>query len=94
MVLSMNSKQTVTFKTGDPVSFDANGYYTWIAHKQAVIAAVVPAGSRPDKEAFPVLERAHEADSLRDHDSYVVHVPSMKKWYWPQVAVLRPSTRG
>jgi len=74
------------FSIGDEVEWTSQsaGYKTT---KRGVVVQIVPAGLRPDSEAFPSLHR--RAGLQRDHDSYVVRVRGRGP-YWPRVSLLEP----
>ncbi len=69
--------------------------------KRGVIAAVIPAGMRA-RDCLKGLQKqcyASETCIPRNHESYVVHVPSKTgkgagKLYWPRVKHLRLIAEG
>lgn len=55
--------------------------------KEGIIAAVIPAGQKPDQTAFPKLYKGAGPGSSRNHESYIVVVGN--KPYWPRVKHLK-----
>lgn len=75
-----------SFKVGETVQWtsQAQGYSK---SKEGVVVAIVPAGERPDREAFLDLYKGAGCGFGRDHESYVVRVKN--KHYWPRVSALQ-----
>ncbi len=87
------------FKLGDKVEWwsQSSG---WRGLKIGEIALVIPEGKSPSpdllKEDFPAcsLNAMKNPGMGRDHESYIVRVPSRTKakdkLYWPRVSALQP----
>lgn len=66
--------------------------------KVGVVVQVVPAGERPNRERFLDLYKGAGVGCGRNHESYVVAVPTGKKGmgkpkhYWPRVSALRDAS--
>lgn len=79
------------FKVGDAVwwlsvvggkSIERAGY----------VVTVVPAGESPLEYVPPDLICKVRPEVFRTHDSYVIQVPGVPYYFWPQVAALAPMT--
>lgn len=73
--------------------FDLGEMVQWISQsrgyrkiKLGPVVAVVTAGTRPNRDAFPDLYKNAGCGWERDHDSYVVKVRN--RHYWPRVVHL------
>lgn len=86
--MSENQKKSEArpLQLGDRVTWrsQSGGYRTV---KSGVIAQIVPAGFRPDPEAFPQLYKGAGCGYGRNHDSFVVLVGGRP--YWPRASVLQ-----
>ncbi len=84
-----------TFQVGDSV-----GWVTQSTHKRGRVVCVVPKGAHP-RLLVDEMVKQHNASFVmgggtrRDHDSYLVLVPSegkrKPKLYWPRVSGLFPT---
>ena len=66
------------------VTWKSQSHATW-KRKAGVVAAVIPAGTRPTKESINASEPGHTINfhpdmcGGRDHESYLVSVPPQKE---------------